>query len=300
MAFRHGATATHSGPKSGIKSRSITPYLLLAPGLIWLVTFFIIPILSLASTSTMVRPEGAQVGTYVQELRFQNYVDAFLANQDQYIRSFVYAGIATILALAIAYPLAYMIAFKSGKYRNILLVLVVAPFFTSFLLRTVAWTQILGDEGPIVSTLKLLPFFDDTLRLTATPIAVVSGLTYNFLPFMTLPLYASLERIDPRTLEAAGDLYANGFTTFRKVTVPLSMPGVVAGTLLTFIPAAGDYVNAALLGNPSTKMIGNVIESRFFAVVDYPTAAALSFTLMATILILVTLYIRRSGTDELV
>jgi spermidine/putrescine transport system permease protein len=300
MAFLHGATASHSGPKSGLKSRSFTPYLLLAPGLIWLVTFFIIPIFSLASTSTMVRPEGAQIGTYVQELRFQNYVDAFVANQDQYIRSFVYAGIATILALAIAYPLAYMIAFKSGKYRNILLVLVVAPFFTSFLLRTVAWTQILGDEGPIVSTLKLLPFVDDTLRLTATPFAVVSGLTYNFLPFMTLPLYASLERIDPRTLEAAGDLYANGFTTFRKVTVPLSMPGVVAGTLLTFIPAAGDYVNAALLGNPSTKMIGNVIESRFFAVVDYPTAAALSFTLMATILILVTLYIRRSGTDELV
>jgi spermidine/putrescine transport system permease protein len=300
MAFLHGASSTHSGPKSGLKSRSFTPYLLLAPGLIWLVTFFIIPILSLASTSTMVRPEGAQVGTYVQELRFQNYVDAFLANQDQYIRSFVYAGIATLLALAIAYPLAYMIAFKSGKYRNILLVLVVAPFFTSFLLRTVAWTQILGDEGPVISTLKLMPFVDDSIRLTATPFAVVSGLTYNFLPFMTLPLYASLERIDPRTLEAAGDLYANGFTTFRKVTVPLSMPGVVAGTLLTFIPAAGDYVNAALLGNPSTKMIGNVIESRFFAVVDYPTAAALSFTLMATILILVTLYIRKSGTDELV
>ena len=300
MAFLHGASATHSGPKSGLKSRSYTPYLLLAPGLIWLITFFSIPIFSLASTSTMVRPEGAQIGTYVQELRFQNYVDAFVANQEQYVRSFVYAGIATILALAIAYPLAYMIAFKSGKYRNILLVLVVAPFFTSFLLRTVAWTQILGDEGPVVSTLKLLPFFDDSIRLTATPFAVVSGLTYNFLPFMTLPLYASLERIDPRTLEAAGDLYANGFTTFRKVTVPLSMPGVVAGTLLTFIPAAGDYVNAALLGNPNTKMIGNVIESRFFAVVDYPTAAALSFTLMATILILVTLYIRRSGTDELV
>jgi spermidine/putrescine transport system permease protein len=248
----------------------------------------------------MVRPQGAQIGTYVQELRFANYVDAFLANQEQYVRSFLYAGIATILALAISYPLAYMIAFKSGRYRNILLVLVVAPFFTSFLLRTVAWSQILGDEGPVVTTLKLLPFFDDSIRLTATPFAVVSGLTYNFLPFMTLPLYASLERIDPRTLEASGDLYASGFTTFRKVTVPLSMPGVVAGTLLTFIPAAGDYVNAALLGNPSTKMIGNVIESRFFAVVDYPTAAALSFTLMATILILVTLYIRKSGTDELV
>ncbi|NDB31737.1 MAG: ABC transporter permease, partial [Actinobacteria bacterium] len=278
----------------------LTPYLLLAPGLIWLVTFFIIPIFSLASTSTMVRPEGAALGTYVQELRFQNYLDAFRENQEQYIRSFLYAAIATLLALAIAYPLAYMIAFKSGKYRNILLVLVVAPFFTSFLLRTVAWTQILGDEGPVVSTLKLFPFFSDSLRLTATPFAVVSGLTYNFLPFMTLPLYASLERIDPKTLEAAGDLYANGFTTFRKVTVPLSMPGVVAGTLLTFIPASGDYVNAAILGSPKTKMIGNVIESRFFAVVDYPTAAALSFTLMATILILVTIYIRRAGTDELV
>lgn len=300
MAFLHAAGTASPGPKSGLKSKSWTPYLLLAPGLIWLITFFIFPIVSLASTSTMVRPEGAQIGTYVQELRFQNYIDAFTANQEQYIRSFVYAAIATILALAISYPLAYMIAFKSGKYRNILLVLVVAPFFTSFLLRTVAWTQILGDEGPIVSTLKLLPFIDDSMRLTSTPFAVISGLTYNFLPFMTLPLYASLERIDPRTLEAAGDLYANGLTTFRKVTVPLSMPGVVAGTLLTFIPAAGDYVNAAILGNPNTKMIGNVIESRFFAVVDYPTAAALSFTLMATILILVTLYIRRAGTDELV
>lgn len=299
MAFLH-AVGTHSGAKSSLKSRSITPYLLLAPGLIWLITFFIIPIFSLASTSTMVRPQGAALGTYVQELRFQNYLDAFKENQEQYLRSFIYAAIATLLALAIAYPLAYMIAFKSGKYRNILLVLVVAPFFTSFLLRTVAWTQILGDEGPVVSTLKLFPFFGDSLRLTATPFAVVSGLTYNFLPFMTLPLYASLERIDPKTLEAAGDLYANGFTTFRKVTVPLSMPGVVAGTLLTFIPASGDYVNAAILGSPKTKMIGNVIESRFFAVVDYPTAAALSFTLMATILILVTVYIRRAGTEELV
>jgi len=300
MAFLHTAAGHSAKQKSGLKSRSLTPYLLLLPGLIWLVTFFIVPIFSLASTSTMVRPEGAQIGTYVQEFRFANYIDAFQANQEQYLRSFLYAAIATVLALAISYPLAYMIAFKAGKYRNILLVLVVAPFFTSFLLRTVAWTQILGDEGPILSTLKLLPFVDESIRLTSTPFAVISGLTYNFLPFMTLPLYASLERIDPRTLEAAGDLYANSFTTFRKVTVPLSMPGVVAGTLLTFIPAAGDFVNAQILGNPNTKMIGNVIESRFFAVVDYPTAAALSFTLMATILILVTLYIRRSGTDELV
>jgi spermidine/putrescine transport system permease protein len=248
----------------------------------------------------MVRPEGSQIGTYVQELRFANYIDAFLISKEQYLRSFIYAGLATLLALAIAYPLAYAIAFKSGKFRNILLVLVIAPFFTSFLLRTIAWTQILADSGPVVSAMKLIPFIDETFRINNTSTAVVIGLAYNFLPFMTLPLYASLERIDPRTLEASGDLYANGLTTFRKVTLPLSMPGVVAGTLLTFIPAAGDYVNAAILGNPNTKMIGNVIESRFFAVVDYPTAAALSFTLMATILLLVTLYIRRSGTDELV
>jgi spermidine/putrescine transport system permease protein len=279
MAFLHAVGSKGSQAKANLKARSLTPYLLLAPGLIWLVTFFIIPIFSLASTSTMVRPEGAQIGTYVQELRFANYIDAFMT---------------------IAYPLAYTIAFKSGKYRNILLVLVIAPFFTSFLLRTIAWTQILSDSGPVVSAIKILPFVDELFRINNTSAAVVIGLAYNFLPFMTLPLYASLERIDPRTLEAAGDLYSDGFTTFRKVTLPLSMPGVVAGTLLTFIPAAGDYVNAAILGNPSTKMIGNVIESRFFAVVDYPTAAALSFTLMATILILVTLYIRKSGTDELV
>ena len=300
MAFLHGVATGHSQVKNALKGRSLTPYLLLAPGLIWLITFFIIPIFSLASTSTMVRPDGAQVGVYVQELRFANYVDAFLINKDQYLRSFIYAALATLVALAIAYPLAYAIAFKSGKYRNILLVLVIAPFFTSFLLRTIAWTQILADQGPVVSAIKVLPFIDDLFRINNTSTAVVIGLAYNFLPFMTLPLYAILERIDPRTLEAAGDLYANGLTTFRKVTLPLSMPGVVAGTLLTFIPAAGDYVNAAILGNPSTKMIGNVIESRFFAVVDYPTAAALSFTLMATILILVSLYIRKSGTDELV
>jgi spermidine/putrescine transport system permease protein len=208
--------------------------------------------------------------------------------------------LATILALAIAYPLAYAIAFKAGRLKNVLLVLVVAPFFVSFLLRTVAWKQILGEEGFFVPTLRNLGIISESTTLTSTSFAVVMGMTYNFLPFMTLPLYASLERIDPRTMEASGDLYANGITTFRKVTLPLSMPGVVAGTLLTFIPAAGDYVNAAILGSPNTKMIGNVIESRYFKIVDYPTAAALSFTLMAAILILVTIYIRKAGTEELV
>jgi spermidine/putrescine transport system permease protein len=276
------------------------PYLLLLPGFGFLFIFFILPIINLAQTSTQTPISGGDTGEYEQTLAFSNYIQAFVENKEQFGRSFVYATLATIFALAIAYPLAYAIAFKAGKYKNILLVLVVAPFFTSFILRTVAWKQILGEEGFVVPGLRALSIIGENTTLTSTSVAVVAGMTYNFLPFMTLPLYASLERIDPRTIEAAGDLYANGLTAFRRVTVPLSMPGVVAGTLLTFIPAAGDYVNAAILGSPNTKMIGNVIESRYFKIVDYPTAAALSFTLMVAILILVTLYIRKAGTEELV
>ena len=276
------------------------PYLLLAPGVLFLFTFFILPIVNLAQTSTQTPVVGGDTGQYEQTLHFYNYIQAFVDNKDQFGRSFLYASLSTILALIISYPLAYAIAQKAGKYKNVLLVLVVAPFFTSFLLRTIAWKQILGEQGFVVPLLRDLHIISPSTTLTSSAFAVVAGMTYNFLPFMTLPLYASLERIDPRTLEASGDLYANGFTTFRKVTLPLSAPGVVAGTLLTFIPAAGDYVNAAILGSPSTRMIGNVIDSRFFKIVDYPTAAALSFTLMVAILILVTLYIRKAGTEELV
>jgi spermidine/putrescine transport system permease protein len=277
-----------------------TPYLLLLPGFAFLFTFFILPIVNLAQTSTQTPIAGGDTGQYEQTFAWGNYVTAFVENKEQFARSFIYATIATLLALAIAYPLAYAIAFKGGRLKNLMLVLVVAPFFTSFLLRTIAWKQILGEEGFVVPTLRAFSIIGENTTLTSTSFAVVMGMTYNFLPFMTLPLYASIDRIDPRTLEASGDLYANGFTTFRKVTLPLSMPGVVAGTLLTFIPAAGDYINAAILGSPNTKMIGNVIESRYFKIVDYPTAAALSFTLMAAILILVTVYIRKAGTEELV
>jgi spermidine/putrescine transport system permease protein len=277
-----------------------TPYLLLIPGFAFLFTFFILPIVNLAQTSTQTPVGGGDTGEFEQTLRFSNYLEAFMDNREQFGRSFVYATIATLLALAIAYPLAYAIALKGGKLKNFMLILVIAPFFTSFLLRTVAWKQILGEEGFVVPALRTIGIISESTTLTSTSFAVVMGMTYNFLPFMTLPLYASIDRIDPRTLEASGDLYANGFTTFRRVTLPLSMPGVVAGTLLTFIPAAGDYVNAAILGSPNTKMIGNVIEARYLKIVDYPTAAALSFTLMVVILILVTVYIRKAGTEELV
>jgi len=287
-------------PRPHRARRRWAPYILLLPGMLWLALFFLVPILTLFNTSLETPVPGGEVGAFQQSFRFANYVDAVSQYLEQFIRSFVYAGIATLIALLFSYPLAYMIAFKSGRLRNLLLVLVVAPFFTSFILRTVAWRQILADQGWVVQTMKFLHIIPAETSVTASAFAVVAGITYNFLPFMTLPLYASLERIDPRLIEAGGDLYGNGLTVLRKVTVPLSMPGIVAGTLLTFIPAAGDYVNAALLGTVRTQMIGNVIESRFFRIVDYPTAASLSFVLMAAILLLVFLYIRRAGTEELV
>jgi spermidine/putrescine transport system permease protein len=281
--------------------RRATPYLLLLPGMAWLTIFFILPIATLLSTSTQTRPEGAEIGVYTQTFRLANYTDTLSEYATVFARSFTYALIATVLALAISYPLAYAIAFKVGRWRNLLLVLVVAPFFVSFLLRTVAWKQILADEGWVADALRALHLLSADGRIINTAPAVVIGITYNFLPFMILPIYASLERVDPRLMEAAGDLYANALTTMRRVTFPLSMPGVVAGTLLTFIPAAGDYVNAALLGDPvHTTMVGNVIDSRFLKVVDYPTAAVLSVSLMVSILVLVGLYIRRAGTEELV
>ena len=281
--------------------RKLTPYLLLLPGMAWLAVFFLVPLLTLLSTSTQTRPPGADIGTYRQTFRLANYPDAIGEYLTVFGRSFLYAVIATLLALAISYPLAYAIAFKAGRLRNILLVLVVAPFFVSFLLRTIAWKQILADNSWVADALRFVHVLGEDGRIINTPVAVVIGITYNFLPFMILPIYASLERVDPRLMEAAGDLYANGLTTLRKVTFPLSLPGVVAGTLLTFIPAAGDYVNAALLGDPvRTTMVGNVIDSRFLRVVDYPTAAVLSVTLMVSILVLVGFYIRRAGTEELV
>lgn len=278
--------------------RRLTPYILLLPGIAWLTVFFIIPLFSLAQTSLMTANGDSPEDGFSPGFRIANYTQALADFLPQYGRSFLFAGIATVLALVIAYPLAYFIAFRSGKFKNFLLMLVVAPFFASFLIRTYAWRTILADDGWVTTAIAALGVLPDD-RILSTPIAVVAGLTYNFLPFMTLPLYSSLDRIDPRLIEAASDLYAKPFTGFRKVTVPLSMPGVVAGTLLTFIPASGDYINAQLLGSPRDKMIGNVIESQFIRIRDYPTAAAMSFLLLATILILVTVYVRRSGTDEL-
>ncbi|WP_329545228.1 ABC transporter permease [Streptomyces sp. NBC_01356] len=307
------ATATEAPPlapqpaagKPPRKRGRLTPYWLLLPGILWLLIFFALPMVYQASTSVQT---GSLEEGYKVTWHFATYWDALADYWPQFLRSVLYAGSATILCLILGYPLAYLIAFRAGRWRNVVLILVIAPFFTSFLIRTLAWKTILADSGPVVSTLNSLHVLDVTNwlgmtsgdRVLATPLAVVCGLTYNFLPFMILPLYTSLERIDGRLHEAAGDLYAKPFTTFRKVTFPLSMPGVVSGTLLTFIPASGDYVNADLLGSTDTRMVGNVIQTQFLRILDYPTAAALSFILMAAILVMVTLYIRKSGTEDLV
>jgi spermidine/putrescine transport system permease protein len=284
---------------TAVRARRTTPYLLLLPGLAWLAIFFAVPIFTLFGTSLQTPSPGGEIGAFDQTFRFANYLDAVSETKDQFGRSFLYAGTATVLALLIGYPLAYLIA-RAGRWRNLLLVLVVAPFFTSFVLRTVAWRQILAEEGWIVRSMKFLHVVPQDMAVTASAFAVIAGITYNFLPFMTLPLYASIERLDPRLLEAGADLYGNPFTVLRRVTLPLTMPGIVAGTLLTFIPAMGDYVNANLLGGRNNTMIGTSVESRFFAEVDYPGAAVLSFVLMAAILVLVFFYVRRAGTEELV
>lgn len=296
-----GAPATAMPPQER-SGRSWLPYLLLLPGILWLLVFFIYPLAQLFAVS-LYSDYPDYPGYYYQDVNWHNYIRALTDFLPHFGRSLLYAGLATFFAFVLAYPLAYAMAFKAGRWRGIMMILVIAPFFTSFILRTIAWRQILADEGPVAWALEqvhLLSFMPNG-RITETWVAVVAGLTYNFLPFMVLPIYSSLERADPRVIEAGGDLYANGFTTFRTVTLPMSMPGVIAGTLLTFIPAAGDYVNAELLGSDTgTKMVGNVIESQFFKVLGgYPIAAALSFTLMALILAMVFLYVRRYGTEEL-
>ncbi len=274
----------------------LLPYGLLGPGLLWLILFFVLPMVIMAwySVSTGSLETGWQL-TWA----FSNYADAISNYTTQFGRAFLYAGAATVLCLLLGYPLAYAIAFKAGRWQNLMLFAVIAPFFTTYLIRTIAWKTILDDSSPIVSFLKTIQIIPADGRVLATSAAVIAGLTYNFLPFMILPIYASLERLDLRLLEAGKDLYASATQTFLRVTLPLTAPGIVAGVLLTFIPAVGDYVNATFLGGANQSMIGNVIQAQYLVINDYSTAAALSFTLMILILVAVTFYIRFAGSEAL-
>jgi spermidine/putrescine transport system permease protein len=278
------------------RNRGLTPYLLLAPGLLYLALFFVVPLGFLAYQS--LESGSFDIG-YAFTWAWGNYWDAIRNYRGHFVRSLEYAGLATVLALVFAYPLAYWIAFRGGRWKNLLLLFIVAPFFVTYLIRTLAWETILADQGPVVGVLRDVGLLGHDGRLLATGTAVVAGITYNFFPFMALPLYVSLEQIDQRLIEAAQDLYASKWKAFVRVTLPLSLPGVVAGTLLTFIPAAGDFINAQLLGSPKNHMIGNVIQSKFLELTDYPAAASMSFVLMAAILLMVALYARVVGTEKL-
>jgi spermidine/putrescine transport system permease protein len=275
--------------------RRLIPYGLLGPGILWLILFFVVPLYFMGRLSL----ESGIFPQFQFNWNFANYGDALSAYDTQFIRAFEYSAAATVLSLVIAYPLAYAIAFRGGRWKNAMLLAVIAPFFTTYLIRTLAWETILSDNGFVVNTLQSIGLVSPDGRVLATTGAVIAGLTYNFLPFMILPIYASLERMDTSLIEAAKDLYASSRKAFLRVTLPLSMPGVVAGTLLTFIPATGDYINAQFLGGAQQAMIGNVIQSLYLKQTDYPAAAALSFTLMAAILVIVFIYIRFAGSEAL-
>lgn len=307
MAF--GAFQSTVAPGSKVQAplvqrKSPVALWLLLPGVLYLVLFFVTPLFSLVITSFQAPIPGGFLGEYQTAFRWENYVDVVTTYSSHIGRSFVYASLATVFALLLGYPVAYVIGVKLRKYpllQALALVLLIAPFFISFLLRTLAWKQIFSDEGFVVGALKSLQIIASDAYLTGTPFSVVFGLTYVFLPFMALPIYTTLEKLDLRYVEAGEDLYASPFTVFRKITFPLSIPGVISGTLLTFIPATGDYINASrdFLGSTSTQMMGNVIEANFLVLQNFPAAAALSLVLMMSILILVSAYVRRSGSDDL-
>jgi spermidine/putrescine transport system permease protein len=276
--------------------RRLVPYFLLGPGAIWLILFFVVPMYYMVRLSL---DSGTLETGFKFNWQWSNYSDALSLYDSTFLRSFYYAGAATLIALLISYPLAYAIAFKGGRWKNAMLFAVIAPFFTTYLVRTLAWETILSDQSPVVDAMRTIGVIPSDGRVLATSGAVIAGITYNFLPFMVLPIYASLERIDKSLIEAAKDLYASSTAAFTRVTLPLSLPGVVAGTLLTFIPAAGDYVNAFFLGSTGNHMIGNTIQGLYLTERDYPAAAALSFVLMAVIMVVVFIYIRFAGSEAL-
>jgi spermidine/putrescine transport system permease protein len=276
--------------------RWLTPYLFLLPGGVWLVIFFVVPMIVMADVSLQ---QGSLATGFQLTWNFGIYGQVIDEYSTQFIRSVIYALLVTGLTIGFGYPIAYTIAFRGGRAKNILLLLVILPFFSAFIIRTLAWKLILADNGFVLGTLKDLGLLDQGAHVLASPVAVVSGLTYNFLPFMVLPLYVALEKIDPHLVEAATDLYASRTQAFLRVTLPLSMPGVFAGSLLVFIPAVGDFINAAILGSRDTTMIGNVIQRLFLQTNAYPDAAALGFVLMAAVLVMVAIYARIVGAREL-
>lgn len=283
-------------PPAGVRRRSFIPLLLTLPGVAWLVMFFAVPMATMFSISLQ---EGNIEEGFVFTGRWQNYTESFSLYNEQMIRSVVYGLLVTLVTLAISFPMMYWIAFRGGRRKNLYLLLILLPFFTPFLIRTLSWQFVLADQGIFLGTLKNIGLLPEDFRLLATGFAVVCGMVYNFLPFMALPLYVALERLDPSLIDAARDLYSSRTQTFLRVIFPLSLPGVFAGSLLTFIPSVGDYIDAELLGSVNTTVIGNIVQRQFNVTFDYPEGAALSFVLIAGIILGVLTYARMLGTEDL-
>ena len=277
---------------------SWTARLLLLPGVVWLVLFFVIPMIFMLVISL---EQGTFDTGYQLTWNFGIYPEVIGQYWELYLRSGIFALATTLITLAIGYPVAYTIAFRGGRLKNALLLIVVLPFFVSFVIRTLNWRMILSDNGMVFGTLKDMGLLPPDFHFLATPASVIFGLTYNFLPFMILPLYVAIEKIDRRLIEAATDLYASRAQAFWRVTFVLSLPGVVAGSLLVFIPAVGDFINAEVIGagNPEVFMVGNIIQRKFLDSLDYPAAAALGFVLVGVTMVLVTVYTRLVGSDRL-
>jgi spermidine/putrescine transport system permease protein len=277
-----------------IKS-TLTPYYLMLPGGMWLAVFFAAPVILLIGVSTMT---GNIITGFTQTWHFQNYIYGFTQFTGEWGRSAEYAGLGCLISIALSYPIAYWIAFYGGTRKGMYLFLILLPFFVSFVLRTISWSYFLADQGLILGPLKSLHLIPQSFRILATGPAVIGGIVYNYLPFMLLPIYVALERVDPKVIEAGRDLFASPAKVFSKVVLPLSLPGVFAGVLLNFVPAASDYVNASVLGGPGNTMIGNVIYDQYFTTQNYPLQASLSFSLMGILLIGIFCYARALGTED--
>jgi spermidine/putrescine transport system permease protein len=290
------AAAPPAPPAVARRRSPFFPYLLTVPGLLWLLIFFVLPMTTMFSVSLQ---QGSLEEGFVFANRWANYTESLSLYDTQIIRSLIFGGLVTLITLALSYPMMYYIAFRAGRRKNLFLLLMLLPYFVPFLIRTLSWRQVLADDGVFLGTLKDIGLLPDSFHLLATTWSVLGGMVYNFFPFMALPLYVALERLDPNLLDAAQDLYSNRREAFLRVTLPLSLPGVFAGSLLTFIPAVGDYIDAELLGGPNQTMIGNVIERLFNDTFDYPEGAALSFMLIVGILVGVALYARALGTEDL-
>ncbi len=273
----------------------LSPYAMILPGWLWLVIFFVVPTVAMLSVSTMT---GSDLAGFKQTFHFSTYSDAWSQYHSTIVRSLLYGLIATVICLVIGYPVAYWIAFRGGRYKSALLFLLLLPFFVSFVIRTQSWEFMLDDHGMVLGLARTLHLAGDKTHILQTPVAVVGGLVYNFLPFTVLPIYVALERIDMSLLEASADLYANKAVALRKIVVPLSLPGVFAAVLLTFVPVSSDFVNATILGGKGTTMVGNIIQTQYFNDLNFPTAAALSFILMGVLLIGIFIYARVLGTDD--